>query len=125
MAIALAELINKMTRLHKLEFQVPKSHICMFAVEFQHFGVLLPSVKTLVAALTCEFLIELCPNVTYISTNGYTGDYPGSTRKEEASSFFKATKTATKLAHLTLRRYWMLNLGMKNLTRRAFPSAKT
>ena len=103
LASVLARLISKMTRLQKFVLYVPPgSHTNIFASELQKSHVLLPKVTTLVTVPCCYVLIALCPNITSISTSHWG----------KPSEFFGAAQTATKLAHLTIKRCRASYLGM-------------
>ncbi|EON63963.1 hypothetical protein W97_03192 [Coniosporium apollinis CBS 100218] len=66
----LAIVFKPMERLEQLVISIPESHTDTFAMEFAKADLSFPCVKTLVVGPFCEWTVNLCSNVTAISTTG-------------------------------------------------------
>ena len=113
LAPALANLLTRMPKLEKLVLVIPEHHIDDFADAFARATFTLPRVHTLVVGTFCDFAVQLCPNATTISNNGWSWLHTKagkSSGQEHTRALIKAAGRAPKIANLELMNWWTIDL---------------
>ena len=102
-----------MQKLEKLVLVVPEHHTAIFASEIAKAEFALPAVRTLVVGPFCDFAVQLCPNVTTVSSNGWSGLHTklgGYSDRAHTRDLIKAAGKAPKVTRLEIMEWWQVDL---------------
>lgn len=107
----LANVLSAMPQLEKLEFVVPEYRSDLFKEAFHHANLAIPSVEVLIVGPYSEFMVNVCPNITTLSTTGR--QWLGSDRMREfgrcrdhSMKLIEAVGAASRLRHFKMMEWW-------------------
>ena len=107
----LANVLSAMPQLEKLEFFVPEYHSDLFQEAFHHANLAIPSVDVLIVGPYSEFMVNVCPNITTLSTNRHQWLHSDRTlefgrRRDHSMKLIEAAGAASRLRHFEMMEWW-------------------
>lgn len=102
-----------MQKLEKLVLIIPEHHTAIFASEIAKAEFTLPAARTLVFGPFCDFVIQLCPNVTTIAGNRWARlqtKLVNPSEREHTRDLITAAGKAANVTSLEIMERWRVEL---------------